>query len=458
MTQEIRELDRLSQQAAALASRLLALADDVEVWVTRRDVVSFAIENRKLAPELRMGRLQVALRALRGGQMAVAATTTLDEAENVRALSAALGATRATRLAGFSAHRIQQGSRAFDEALGELISRPERIQNLAATIRDRAFAAKDSAPHIEGVEGRVTAQTRWTAVATKQGTGAFVENVLSAYAEVNSARTEREIRREWRDDDETLLDLGARAVRSFPAEVLAPSDLGLAASAEVPALLEPSVVEALLRIPAHDHFLASSLLSKQTNLTPGSPIASPEIHLRDTSRPRALARDFDDELTGRDETVLIDGGRFRNFVTSRSSAMATGLPETGNGVRHPILAEDVNEAPVRDKLMGLEMLPGQRSSAELLSSLELAIIPRALLGIHGADRARTAFSATVADGLVVRNGRVAGQMAPGRWNVSGRVLPGNGERGLLMDAVPSSDREDTGSALLPHLSARLTVG
>jgi predicted Zn-dependent protease len=457
MSHDFATLAQLADAAQQLARRLSPLVDDVEVWVTRRDLVAFGIENRHLAPELKLGRLQVALRAIHSGGLAVAATTSLDPDENEQALRAAVSAVRPARVDRFGAQRIAPTAGGHDASLAQLASSPKALMALATGLRDQAFDAVAEHPHVDAIEGRVALQTRWTAMATREGSGAMLENGLVAHASANRARVERLVLRSAEGSEE-LLNLGARAVRSLPPVRLSPAEVGLGPASVVPALLEPWVVESLLRIPAHDNFLASSLMAGQSTLTPGQRIASPGVTLYDTARPRALARAFDDELTPRDETPLIEDGLFCGFVTSRASARATGLRPTGNGVRSPILAEEPNEAPVRDRLLGLEMRMGTRSSAELVAALPLAIVPRALLGIHGADRARSSFSATVADGLVLRFGEVVGQMAPGRWNVSGRVLPGQGEPGLLESAQVSSDRIDTGTALLPHLTAPLVVG
>src|SRR5690606_2118211 len=143
-----------------------------------------------------------------------------------------------------------------------------------------------------------------------------------------------------------------------------------------------------------------------TSLKVGDRIASDEVTLTDSGSLPSLRRPFDDELTGKVDVELIGEGRFRGFVTSRASAQTTGLRETGNGFRAPILAEDVSEAPVRDRLSGLSMAAGTTSLAQLIASTERGILPRMVLGIHGADRARTAFSCTVADGVAIRDGQV----------------------------------------------------
>ena len=451
-------LHELASFAQSVAAKARAYCDDVEVLVLRRDAVSFALENRNLMPELKLGRLQVGLRALKDGSLAVAATTSPSVEENLAALKAALAAVRPARLPGFSAHRLGLSTRGFDESLLRFMREPGALQELAVEVRNRAFAAAAACPHVDGIEGSLVAQTRYVAIATGQGAGASLENAVAVGIAVNSARVENEVLRSWPADDSRVRDVGARAVRAFPAARVTPGELSLGPADAVSALLGPDLVESLLRYPAHDKFLASSFLTGQSKFEVGELIADPRLTLFDTGRPAELACDFDDELSPRSHTALIDRGRFGGYVTSRASAKRTGLPETGNGARYPVQAEELTEAPVRDKLLGLAMEPGKRPFEAMVAGLERGIIVRSLMGIHGADRARTAFSATVADGVAVRGGRVVGQLAPGRWNVSGRMLPGDGERGLLEAAEPSAELTSTGSALLPYLAVTLTAG
>lgn len=450
--------DQLSAFAAALVDRAAPLVDDVEVMVIRRDVVSIAIENELLVPQLKLGRLQIGIRAIVGGKLAVAATTSLSVEDNLAALRAALPAARPVGIGDFGAGTWTRALDGVDAQI-DAYSRDARLLNrLAIDIRDRTLAARKEFTHVDIASGRVGVSTRWLALATTKGSGVFCENSLSAGIEVNALHSEQELVRVWPADDSALRNVGWRAAAALPVARINPSDLGLGPAAAVTAILDPNLVEDLFRYPVHDKFLASSLVSRQTDLEPGAQIADARLRLVDTGAPRELFRPFDDELSAKTETLLIAGGLFTGFVSSRASAHQTGQAPTGNGMRTPILVEDTNEAPVRDRLGGLVLDPGTRDLAALIAATEVGILPKSVLGIHGADRARTAFSATVADGLAIRDGRVIGQLAPGMWNISGRVLPGNGEPGLLQDAEPSLERVFTGSAIFPYLRTTVTAG
>lgn len=454
--QELATLRQLATFAESVARRASEFADDVEVLVLRRDTLSYSMTNQTLAPELTLGRLQVGLRALKNGRLAMASTTSFVVDENLAAIRAALPAARPIAREAFSSRALGHFEDGLDDELAGFSRDPASLHALALDIRARTVDAMKTHRHVRTLAGRVSIETRWVAMATRAGQGAFVDNGLSADVEVNSLRGEYERRHAW-VDEETLRDVGVRAVRSLPEQRVTPAQLGLAPASVVETVIDPRLVESLIRYPAQDKFLASSLSSGQTSLEQGVRIASDEVTLVDTGALPSLRRPFDDELGEKRDVHLIERGAFGGFVTSHQSARATGVSETGNGFRSPILAEDVSEAPVRDRLSGLSMEPGATPLADLIASTERGIVARMVLGIHGADRARTAFSCTVADGVAIRDGKVAGQLAPGQWNLAGRVLPGDDEAGLLQTARLSSERVDTGSAVLPFLKTTLTV-
>ena len=122
-----------------------------------------------------------------------------------------------------------------------------------------------------------------------------------------------------------------------------------------------------------------------------------------------------------------------------------------------MIAEPRNEAPVRDRLSGLRVEPGQRTLRELIGGLDRGVVLFGLLGLHGADRSRAAFSCAVYDGWAVRGGSIVGRLAPGRWNVSGRMLAGEDGPGLLERIECGRELLSTGRSRLPYLGVTLDV-
>jgi PmbA protein len=165
----------------------------------------------------------------------------------------------------------------------------------------------------------------------------------------------------------------------------------------------------------------------------------------------------DDEGTPTRVSRIVEGGVFRNYVTSRRSALRTGLPATGNGFRTPLFDEDMSEALVRDRLGGMEMAAGTRSMEELVASMERGVVLFELLGLHGADKARGRFSTTACGGFAVLGGKVVGRLAPGHWSIAGRVFDEPEGASIFADVEPSRERVLTGTGRMPWLLAHVDV-
>ena len=449
-------LESLVERARGMLERGLRHAGDVEVRIVRTDSYGYEVKNRQLSPQLSLGRVQVGLRALVPGGLAIAATSTLDEAENEAALKAALPAARPTPLEGFGSARSEPTTRWHDPTWEGWIAEPTRLRDLATALRDRTWSAKG---RLESFEGGVSFTTTWTVLASKEGLVAYKRTTGGAGAFVNSCHYEV-VHLDAAPDEakaESIRDLGRRTLAEIPERIVTPSDMGLSGS--VDAILHPRMVESLLRVVGQEKFLGSSLASGLTCLEPGRTVFDPAVTLYDSGDDPSLAstRPCDDELTPTRTTTLVRRGVTQDLVWSRRSAREAGRESTGNGYRRPMLVEDENEAPVRDTLSGLVMEPGETPREDLFGGVERGIYLLACLGLHGADRARASFTAAVFDGFAVEDGKITALLAPGRWNVSGRILDGEGERGLFSEVTLSEERYESSRARLPWIRTRVLV-
>ncbi len=449
-------LESLVERAQAILARGLRHAGDVEVRIVRTDSYGYEVKNRQLAPQVSLGRVQVGLRALVSGGLAIAATSTLDEAENEAALKAALPAARPTPLEGFGEARSEPSTRWHDPAWDAWIADPARLRDLATELRDRTWSAPAG---LQSFEGGVSFTTRWTVLASKGGLVAYKRTTGDAVAFVNACHYEV-VHLDTAPDEaqrERIGGLGLETLEEIPDRVVSPEDLGL--GGEVPAILHPRLVESLFRVVGQEKLLGSSRQSGLTDLGPGQAVFDPAITLFDTGDDPALAcaRPCDDELTPTRTTTLVRDGVVEDLVWSRRSACEAGRESTGNGYRRPMLVEDENEAPVRDTLSGLVMEPGTTAREALFAGMDRGIYLLACLGLHGADRARASFTAAVFDGFTVEDGKITALLAPGRWNVSGRILDGEGERGLFSEVTLSEECYEGPTARLPWIRTRVRV-
>ncbi|MHB1847160.1 MAG: metallopeptidase TldD-related protein, partial [Deltaproteobacteria bacterium] len=411
----------LLEAGRAIARALSGEADDVEVVLFGSDERSWTVRQRELVPEVSLGQVAVGLRALRGGRLAVAATATLDAGENVRALRAALPVARAAKLWGFSTARPTPMDSA-DPSIAALERDPQALYELAYALGE-GFRASPRAAKVEAFEGMVSAGHSSRAVVTSRGESWVGHAALTAYADVDSAHSELlHLPVASEAELERVRGLGRTALDALPDKVIGPEQLG---TGMLPALLHPRLVDAILRTVLQEKLTCESAAKGLSELRAGAAVADPGFTLWDTPSEVGLSSEAptDDEGTLGAPRPIIQGGRFTGPVGSRASCEELGIAPTGNGFRTPMIAEPLAEAPVRDRLSGLRIDPGERTVDELIRGMERGLVLNGLLGLHGADRARAAFSCTVSDGLAVRDGKILGRLAPGSWNVSGRLLP-----------------------------------
>ncbi len=428
-------------------------ADDVELVLWSADERSWAVRNREIVPEVSFGQVAVGLRALRGGRLAMAATATLDPEENARALRAALRVARPSRLSEFAAARPPPLVD-VDPELEALAHDPKALHSLAVALRDGFFSLPRAAS-IEAFEGAVGAHRTARAVVTRRGESTVARAALAAWADVEGAHSE--IVHAPRATPEALAEIrgvGRAALLGLPDRIVTPEELG---TGELPVLLHPRLAEAILRTALQEKLLAESAAKGLSDLRPGDLVADESFSLWDSSEEPGLSSHAptDDEGTPGASRAVIERGRFTGFLGSRASCEELGIAPTGNGFRTPMIAEPPNEAPVRDRLSGLIVEGGEKSFSELVQGMERGLVLVGLLGLHGADRARASFSCTVYDGLAVRDGKLLGRLAPGRWNASGRLLADGDRPGLLSRIERSREQLSTGRSRLPHLLVRL---
>jgi PmbA protein len=132
----------------------------------------------------------------------------------------------------------------------------------------------------------------------------------------------------------------------------------------------------------------------------GDEVATPLLTLvDDPTNPLAYtATDIDGEGLAARRNVLIDSGRLDRFVHSSYSARRLGAAPTGNGVRGGYAGSPGAGC------LALNVVPGSRSQAEIISGIDDGILVQQVQGLHSGVNAVSGDFSTGAAGLVITNG------------------------------------------------------
>lgn len=134
----------------------------------------------------------------------------------------------------------------------------------------------------------------------------------------------------------------------------------------------------------------------------GTPVASSLVTIVDDARTGGLygSFDFDDEGTPATETVLVENGILRNYLTDRRSARLYDLPVTGNGRR-----ASYSSLPL-PRMSNTFVRPGSSSFEEMISGIQGGLY---VTGMGGGEVNTTTgeFVFNVTQGYRINNGRIA---------------------------------------------------
>jgi PmbA protein len=135
----------------------------------------------------------------------------------------------------------------------------------------------------------------------------------------------------------------------------------------------------------------------------GEQIASSVLTLvDDPTRPESIAAEsWDGEGLACRRTPLIEGGVLRNFLHNSYTARRAGAHSTGSALRGARSLPGVG-AQV------LVVEPGRRSFDELLASIDHGLFVNSFAGLHSGVNPTSGDFSVGADGLLIRNGELAG--------------------------------------------------
>ncbi len=436
--------------ALAIRDGVAAFVDDVEVIVSRGDRTSYTVENDAVIPALECDAWSVAMRALRDGRIATAATTSHAPADSIDALRRALGAAQPDPLGTFSVTpSVPDDRRAWDAAAAQLVDAPGVVRRLAVALRDNARAARTTGELV--VEAEVSVSRSERAVVTARGEAVCARSTaVQAFVMLDGNDWDA-----WsstaRPDDVSIADLGRALVTALPAREVTCAEF-LGGAKELAVVIHPRLLESLLRSLLLERLAADRVLAGLSHAKPGDVVAHPSFTLVDDPGASASLAGAvcDDEGVAGVRHTLIEGGVLRVMPNDRRAAQALGVAPTGNGYRMPILAEDRAEAPVRVGFSHLDVAAGDTARDALTRGRTVLLTD--LLGLHSSNKATGAFNNPIQGGLALEDGVPVARVKPGAWSATGNL------HGLLRALTGvSRERLHTGSALLPWVAAPVTV-
>jgi predicted Zn-dependent protease len=432
--------------ACAIRDRVASSVDDVEVSVSCMDSTGYTVENDAIVASLECGVWSVAMRALKGGALATAATTSRDASESAEALLRALSAAQPDPLGEFATPREGEDLRRADPRTWALVDDPAGLRATAAAIRDGAWAQRKGVV----VEAEVVARRARKAFVTGRG-GPLVSAETSHGAFVMLDGNDWDQRASRAPLDVEVTDLGRTLVASLPEREVTVADF-LGGPGEVDAVLHPRLFESLLRALLIERIGVDRVLAGLSTAEPGALIAAEDLALTDDGNAvdSLAGHACDDEGITREAAPVLRGGRIVQLLSDRRSAIRTKGSTTGNGYRIPILAESRAEAPVRVGFGHLEVSAGSYRREGLTAGR--AVLITDLLGIHSANKSTGAFNNPIVGGIALQDGVPVARLKAGAWSATGNffeILRGAARR--------TGERLFTGTALLPWVAGSVRV-
>ena len=178
------------------------------------------------------------------------------------------------------------------------------------------------------------------------------------------------------------------------------------------------------------HSLEADFIMKGTSIfggKVGKQVASSLITVIDgASMPgRFGSYRYDDEGTPSQETILIDNGILKAFMSDKFTAQQVGIPASGNGRR-----ESFRSKPV-PRMTNTIIAPGKMDPAEIIASVKDGILVKRMGGgevnVTNGD-----FVFEVSEGYLIENGHI-------KYPVRGAILTGNGPKVLQIIDMVGSD-------------------
>lgn len=443
--------DEVRKTVAEIAARLRI--DDFEIQLSRTDNTGFDIEQRDLTISAQVGITSLGLRLMKKGKITYAFSTEFDKPSLSHVIEVSLANLQPTKLPGFALIPTGLSWDRGDSKIAELVEKPKAFRDLLTTMVKTAWdKGKGKFERLNGGGGVSTGES-WVWTAHSPEPAYSRSTAFSASVNLDSRDFEFLVARKL-PAGFSIEGLGARVARRLPVKNVNPSDLGVKGK-EIDVIVHPICLQSLFKNIISEHLYASNKLTGMSKYSVNNKIASSKVTIADdATHPDLLsAAPTDHEGVPSRRSVFVKKGIFNSFLYDRETAAMDKTDSTSSGMRRPVLAEDLYEAPVRPSLRALVMEPGTVKLTDMIKGIKKGVLLKMLLGIHTADKVSGSFSNTAFMSYVIRNGKLAAATEPGAWAMKGNALE------LLENITAiSSERFLTGSALLPWVKTKLYVG
>ncbi len=432
-----------------------AIADQAELFSTRRKSVHIRFDEGSLSLVAHRDCSACALRVLKGGRLGASYGESASQNE---LLDDAMAAAAFGQQSNFRFASQQPPHRAHHSHDLLEAETADSLIKLCSGLQDRLYQALPDA----GMNLLCESESLQRSVETTEG----------IHAEETMRRSELRVELPFRDRG---TDAGAvgRIVTSGAIDI---SDEWIARLIEerswgerpsspttgrLPAVLAPSASQLLT-------FALSSCLggpAVSRGLSPvvdrlGQQIFSDQITVREDPliEGMSFSRSFDDEGVACQPRTIIDHGVLRGFITDLRSAAELGQPSTGNAVRRTMFSEKIEDAPT-PSFLGAVIEPGATPWRDLVSDIEEGILVTRVLGLHSSNLLQGQFSVQV-NGFHIRGGKIAGYLE--RAMMSGNLFEDFlNIRGISSEREPTTQESMSVAGLAPYIaldSIQLTVG
>lgn len=427
--------------------------DDFEIALSRGDETSFDIEQRDLTISSEVGVAAMGMRLMKRGKLTYASTTVFDEASLEHVIEAALTNLQPTALKGFAV--IPEGLSAdmADPNVAELVAKPKALRDLLdRTVKATWDKGKGKFERLNG-GGSVSSEKNWMFTGHSSEPAYHRSTSFFAHIDLDSRDFEFLVGRKLPRASK-IENLGVTVARRLPKKSVKPADIDVKGK-ELDAIIHPMCLQGIFTTLVAEHIYASNKLAGLSKYRVGRELAASNITVYDdATHPELLSTaPTDNEGVVSQLNVIFDKGVFKTFLYDLETAVLDKKHSTGSGMRRPVLAEEVHEAPVRPTLRGLVMEPGKVKLADMITSVKKGVFLKFLLGLHTADKVTGAFANTAFMSYVIENGKLTATCEPGTWAIRGNALE------LLKNITAiSAERFNMGGALLPWVKTRLSVG